>query len=182
MSEAAASPIPQTRRRTAADAATSAGVVLAGAASLAMFGPGARAAVTAFFVGVLVVLSRIDIDHRILPNRIVLPSAAIVFAAQTAFFPEHAVEWLLAPVLAFALFLLVYLVYPNGIGLGDVKLMLLLGAGLGYAVFSALLAGSLLILPVAMFLLARQGAAARKQALPFGPFLAGGAALIVFLG
>lgn len=181
MSEVAA-PAAHLRRRSAADAATSVGVVFAAAASLAVFGPGARGAVTAFFVGVLVVLARIDVERRILPNRIVLPSAALVLAAQVGFFPERAVEWLLAALLAFALFGVVYLVYPSGIGLGDVKLMLLLGAGLGYAVFYALLAGSLLVLPAALFLLAREGAAARKRALPFGPFLAAGAALVAFFG
>ena len=180
MTEVATPPVAASRRRAAADAATSAAVVLAAAASLAVFGAGARAAVTAFFLGALIVLARIDVERKILPNRIVLPAAALVAASQLAFFPGQAVEWVLAPVLAFGLFLVVYLVYPSGIGLGDVKLMLLLGAGLGYAVFSALLAGSLLMLPAALFLLARDGAEARKRALPFGPFLAAGAVLIAF--
>ena len=151
-------------------------------ASLAAFGLTPRAAVAAFFVSVLTVLARIDLRERILPNRIVVPAAAVVAAAQCAFFPERAVEWLGAAALASLVLLLPLLVYPSGMGMGDVKLGLLLGAGLGLPVVTAIMIGFVLVVPVALFLIVRGGFAARKAAIPFGPFLAAGAVIVLFGG
>ncbi len=150
-------------------------------AAFAQFGVGARGAVAAFFVSVLAVLSRIDLERHILPNRIVVPAAAVVLAAQVAFFPDRAPEWVVASLGAALLLFLPLLVYPSGMGMGDVKLALLLGAALGQAVVSALILGFLFIGPVALFLLIRGGAAARKTAIPFGPFLSAGAVVTLFL-
>lgn len=166
----------------AARAATASTAGCLAVASLARFGLGAEGLVSAFFLVVLVALARIDLERRILPNRIVLPAAATVLGAQVALFPDRTVEWVLAPLAAFVLLLIPHLVHPAGLGLGDVKLMLLLGAALGFAVFDALLLGFLLVVPVALVLLIHGGAAARKRAIPFGPFLAGGAVLATFLG
>ena len=152
------------------------------AACFARFGLSSRAFVAAFCVAVLVVLSAIDIERRILPNVIVLPSAALVLAAQLALFPDRAVEWVLAAVAA-SLFLFVAAVaYPGGMGMGDVKLALLLGAGLGKLVAVAMMLGMLAALLPAVVLLARHGGAARKMAIPFGPFLAFGAVVALFAG
>jgi leader peptidase (prepilin peptidase) / N-methyltransferase len=151
-------------------------------ASFAHFGLGARGLVSAFFLAVLVILARIDLERRILPDRIVLPAAAAVLVAQLVLFPDRALEWILAPLAAFAILFVPLLVRPNGIGFGDVKLMLLLGAALGFAVLDALLIGFLLVVPVALFLLFRDGATARTRAIPLGPFLVGGAVLALFLG
>jgi leader peptidase (prepilin peptidase) / N-methyltransferase len=126
-------------------------------------------------VSVLAVLSAIDIERRILPNRIVLPSFAIVLVAQVALFPDQAFEWIGAAFGAGLLLLLAALLKPGGVGMGDVKLSLLLGAGLGKGVLTALAAGLFAIWPVALYLYARHGRAAGKIALPFGPFLAFGA-------
>ena len=146
------------------------------------FGLSLRALVAAFFVTVLVVLSAIDIRERRLPNRIVLPSAAVVLAAHIALFPDRALEWIVAA-LGAALFLFVpLLVYPAGMGMGDVKLALLLGAGLGASVATALVVGLVASSFVALGLVARRGAAARKATMPFGPFLALGAVVALFLG
>jgi leader peptidase (prepilin peptidase)/N-methyltransferase len=150
------------------------------AASLFHFGLTLDGLLAAFFCAVLVVLSAIDIEHRILPDRIVLPSAALVLAAQTALHPS--VEWI-AGALGASLFLfLAVLAYPRGMGMGDVKFALLLGAMLGRTVPVALMLGMLAALVPAVVLFARHGSAARKMGIPFGPFLALGSIVTLFAG
>ena len=144
------------------------------------FGLTAKAAVAAFFCAVLVVVSAIDLAHRIIPNRIVLPAAAICLVAQTALQPSA--EWVLAALGASVFLLVAALAYPGGMGMGDVKLALLMGAVLGRTVPVALMAGMVLALVPSMVLLARHGARARKMGIPFGPFLALGSVLALFWG
>ncbi len=147
-----------------------------------VFGLSGRAFVGAFFVAVLVALSAIDAERRILPDVIVLPSTVIVLAAQIALFPERTLEWVLAS-LGASLFLFVALVaYPKGMGMGDVKLALLLGAALGWDVGVGLMLGMLAAMVVAIVLIIRHGSAARKMAIPFGPFLALGSVIALFWG
>jgi leader peptidase (prepilin peptidase) / N-methyltransferase len=150
------------------------------AACVFVFGLTVDALVAAFFCAVLVAVSAIDIEHRIIPNRIVLPATAIVLVAQTALEPSP--EWTLAA-LGCSLFLfLAVLAYPAGMGMGDVKLALLLGAALGRTAPVALMVGMLAaLLPVA-FLFAVHGMRARKMAIPFGPFLAFGGVVALFAG
>ncbi len=144
------------------------------------FGASAYAVLAAAFCVVLVAISVIDLEHRIVPNRIVVPAAALVLAAQLVRAPS--VEWPLAA-LGASLFLLVAAVaYPAGMGMGDVKLALLLGAMLGRDVAAAVLIGCLGALLPAAVLLARNGAAARKAAIPFAPFLGAGALVTLFAG
>jgi leader peptidase (prepilin peptidase) / N-methyltransferase len=145
------------------------------------FGAGGRFAVAAFFIASLCVLSAIDLAERRLPNRIVLPSAAAVLLAQTALFPDRALEWALAALGAWLLLLLLSCAYPDGLGMGDVKLALLLGAALGSAVLTALFLGAMAASVYAVFLLARDGASARRRTIPLGPFLAFGAIAVVLL-
>jgi leader peptidase (prepilin peptidase) / N-methyltransferase len=152
-----------------------------GAAVLARYGLGAPGLIGAFTAAVLVVLSVIDFDSYRLPNRIVLPSAALVLAARLASTPEHWKAWIGASLGAFACFLVLALVYPAGLGMGDVKLALLLGAALGGAVLPALLVGTLAAGVAGVVVLARQGLGGRRRALPFGPFLAFGAITILLL-
>jgi leader peptidase (prepilin peptidase) / N-methyltransferase len=152
-----------------------------GAAVLARYGLGAPGLIGAFTAAVLIVLSVIDLDSRRLPNRIVLPSAALVLAARLASTPEHWKAWIGASLGAFACFLVLALIYPAGLGMGDVKLALLLGAALGGAVLPALLVGTLAAGVAGVVVLARQGLGARRRALPFGPFLAFGAITILLL-
>jgi leader peptidase (prepilin peptidase)/N-methyltransferase len=144
------------------------------------FGPTAYAALAAFFCVVLVAVSATDLQHRIIPNRIVVPAAAIVLAAHTALVPSA--EWALAALGAFAFLFLAALAYPKGMGMGDAKLALVIGAALGASAGVALMLALFLALVPGVFLLARDGAAARKQALPFGPFLALGAVIALFAG
>jgi leader peptidase (prepilin peptidase)/N-methyltransferase len=159
-----------------------AAMALLAAAAFIRFGVTPRAFTMAFFLAVLVVLSAIDVERRILPNAIVLPSAALVLAAQVAFYPERASEWILAAAGAAGVLFVLFLINPAGMGMGDVKLALLLGAGLGGHVISALVIASVSVLPVALYLLVRQGPGARKTAIPFGPFLAFGAVVVALVG
>jgi leader peptidase (prepilin peptidase)/N-methyltransferase len=144
------------------------------------FGPSWDAGIASFFCAVLVVLSAIDIDRRIVPNKIVLPAAVIVLAAQTAVHPS--IEWLAAGLGASLFLFLAALAYPRGMGMGDVKLALLLGFGVGRSVPIALFAGMVAALVPSAVLFARHGSKARKMAIPFAPFLALGGVLALFWG
>lgn len=139
-----------------------------------------RAVVAAITASVLVVLSAIDIERRIIPNRIVLPAAGVVLVLQLALFPGQALEWTLAPVLAALVFILPQLFGRAWMGMGDVKLVLLIGAALGWGVVGAALLGFLLTSPVSLLVLVRGGFGARKTMIPFGPFLALGALIVLF--
>ncbi len=152
------------------------------AACFARFGLSGRTFVAAFFVAVLVVLSAIDVERKLLPDVIVLPAAAIVLAAQIALFPDRALEWTLAALAASGFLFAAVLVHPRGMGMGDVKLALLMGAALGKPVAVAMMVGMLAALAVGIVLLARHGSAARKVAIPFGPFLALGSVVALFAG
>jgi leader peptidase (prepilin peptidase)/N-methyltransferase len=144
------------------------------------FGLTAKAAVAAFFCLVLVAVSAIDLEHRIIPNRIVLPAAAICLVAQTLLEPSP--EWALAALGASGFLFLAAFLYPSGMGMGDVKLALLMGAVLGRTVPVALMAGMLAALVPSVILLARHGTKARKMGIPFGPFLALGSVFALFWG
>lgn len=157
--------------------ALTAGLVAAG---VLVYGPTAYAALASFFVVVLVTLSAADIRYRLVPNRIVIPAAAIVLVAHTAIDPS--VEWPAAALGASGFLLVAALVHPQGLGMGDVKLALLLGAMLGRNVTVALMAGFLAALVPSLVLLARHGSRARRMAIPLVPFLALGAVAALFFG
>jgi leader peptidase (prepilin peptidase) / N-methyltransferase len=144
------------------------------------FGLSARAAVEAFFCAALVVVSATDLSHRIVPNRVVLPAAAVVLAGQTAI--DASPEWAIGALGASGFLFLAVLAYPKGMGMGDVKLALLMGAALGRTVTVALMLGMIFALMPSIVLLARHGAAARKMAIPFAPFLALGSVVALFWG
>jgi leader peptidase (prepilin peptidase)/N-methyltransferase len=129
---------------------------------------------------VLIAISAVDIRHRIVPDRIVLPAAALVLAGQLL--REPSLEWPLAALGASLFLFLAVLAYPAGMGMGDVKLCLLLGAALGKLVMVALMLGMVAALLPGLFLLARHGSAARKMAIPFAPFLALGSVIALFAG
>ena len=144
------------------------------------FGLHAEALVAALCCLALVAVSATDLEHHLIPNRIVIPTAAIVLVAQTALKPSP--EWATAAFGAAGFLLLAALVYPAGMGMGDVKLALLLGAMLGRTVPVAILLGMVAALVPAVVLLARHGSAARKMGIPLGPFLALGAVVALFAG
>jgi leader peptidase (prepilin peptidase) / N-methyltransferase len=144
------------------------------------FGLSARFAIGAAFCAVLVALSAIDLEHRIIPNRIVVPAAAVALVAQTLLEPRP--EWGLAALGASGFLFAAALAYPAGMGMGDVKLALLMGAVLGRNVSVALMVGMLAGMVPGLYLLARHGKAGRKMGIPFGPFLAFGSVVALFWG
>jgi len=150
------------------------------AACVLAFGLTFYAAIAAFFCCVLVAISAIDIEHRIVPDRIVLPSTVLVLVAQTLRDPS--VEWVLSAFLAALFLFIAAVVYPAGMGMGDVKLALLMGAMLGKVVAVALILGMVLGVVPSMYLLIRHGRKARKMGIPFAPFLALGSVIALFAG
>jgi prepilin signal peptidase PulO-like enzyme (type II secretory pathway) len=159
------------------------GLAAGGLAALAFasYPFGAGAAIAAFLAAVLVTIAVIDLRSLTIPNRVVLPATAIVLAADLVFFPGRALEYLLAALVAGALLLIPNLISSAWMGMGDVKLALLLGLALGWGVIGALMIASVAVLPVALATVIRGGAAARKAALPFGPFLAFGALVVLIV-
>jgi len=150
------------------------------AACVLAFGVTLEAVVAAFFCAALVTVSATDLDQRIIPNRIVLPAAGLVLVARTLL--EPGAEWTLAALGCSCFLFLSVLAYPAGMGMGDVKLALLLGAALGRNAPVALMIGMLAALLPAAVLFARHGRRARKMAIPFGPFLALGGIVALFAG
>jgi leader peptidase (prepilin peptidase)/N-methyltransferase len=144
------------------------------------FGLTADAAVAALFCIALVAVSATDLEHRIIPNKIVLPAAVVVLAAQTALHPSP--EWALCALGASGFLFVAALAYPAGMGMGDVKLALLMGAMLGRTVGVALMIGMVAALLPGLVLLAKHGQKARKMGIPFGPFLALGSVVALFWG
>jgi leader peptidase (prepilin peptidase)/N-methyltransferase len=144
------------------------------------FGLTGKAAVAAFFCAVLVAVSAIDVAHRIIPNRIVVPAAAVVLVANTALTPSP--QWALGAAGASGFLLAAALAYPAGMGMGDVKLALLMGAALGKTVSVALMVGMVAAMVPGVVILAKYGKAGRKVGLPFGPFLAIGSVVALFWG
>lgn len=149
-------------------------------ASIARFGLTAHGLVAVLLCCVLVAVTVTDLERRVIPNRIVLPAAAVVLAVQTMV--DRSPEWAFAAFAASLFLLLAALAYPGGMGMGDVKLALLLGAALGRTVAVGLMIGFVAALVPAVVLLARHGPAARKMAVPFGPFLALGGVVALFAG
>jgi leader peptidase (prepilin peptidase)/N-methyltransferase len=135
------------------------------------------------FVLVLVPVTFIDIDHRIIPNKITLIGAiaaiAIVAVWRTDDLPEH----LIAAAAAGGFLLLAALAYPAGMGMGDVKLAGVMGLFLGRNVGPAMFAGLILGSVVGALIIARKGRQeGRKTAIPFGPYLAAGGLVGLFAG
>jgi leader peptidase (prepilin peptidase)/N-methyltransferase len=146
------------------------------------FGFSGRALVGAMLCVVLVALSVTDLETRLIPNRIVLPATALVLVAQLALYGADASEFVIAAVAAGLFLLLPLLVYPAGMGMGDVKLAVFLGAALGRDVIDAFVVGFFLAAAVAVSILLREGSTARKHTIAFGPYLAVGGIAALFFG
>jgi len=142
----------------------------------------AEVALGLVFVTMLVTIALTDLERRIIPNKVLLVAAVLGAAIAAATDPGSLPERAIAAAAAGGLLFLAALAYPRGMGMGDVKLAavmgLFLGRDVGPAILVALLAGSL----VGLTMIARHGAAARKQAIPFGPFLALGGVVGLLAG
>lgn len=165
-----------TRTRAIAGLALAALIV----ACFAVFGFSVEAIVDSLACAVLVAVSVTDVERRIIPNRIIGPAFVLALVVQTLRDPS--VEWVVAALAAGGFYFIAALVYPAGIGMGDVKLAGFMGAWLGAPVVVALFAGSILALLPAIVILALRGSAGRKVGIPFAPFLAGGGVIALFFG
>ncbi len=134
------------------------------------------------FVATLAAITLTDLERRIIPNRILLVSALIGLAIAVAADPGSLPERAIAAAAAGGLLLMTALVYPSGMGMGDVKLAALMGFYLGAAVAPALLIGFLAGALVGLAIVVREGASARKKGVPFGPFLALGGLIGLLAG
>jgi leader peptidase (prepilin peptidase)/N-methyltransferase len=156
------------------------GLAALGGACGAVYGFTLEALAAALFCWVLVVITRTDLEHRLIPDKIVLPGAVAVLALRTI--DDPSVEWILCALGAGLALFLIVLVYPRGLGMGDVKLSTLLGAGLGISVAVAMFVGFFAAFVPALVLFVRHGREARKSAIPLGPFLALGGVVALFWG
>jgi leader peptidase (prepilin peptidase)/N-methyltransferase len=134
-------------------------------------------------VAVLVPVALIDYDHRIIPNRLMLPAAIVAVAIGLVTHPAGVPEQLIAGAAAGGFLLIFAIAYPAGMGMGDVKFAAVLGLFLGRSVAVAILSGVLLGAVLGAAVLARKGVATgRKTAVPFGPFLAIGGVIALLVG
>jgi leader peptidase (prepilin peptidase)/N-methyltransferase len=150
--------------------------------TLVLWGEPGEIALGMVFVTTLTAITLTDLERRIIPNKILLLASALGLAIAAATDAGSVPERLIAGAAAGGLLFLAALAYPRGMGLGDVKLAavmgLFLGRSVGPAILVALLAGSV----VGLAMIARDGAAARKRAIPFGPFLALGGVVGLLAG
>ena len=134
-------------------------------------------------VGILVPIALIDLEHRVIPNKITVPAAVAAVAVGLALNPSGVPEQLIAGAAAGGFLLVFALLYPRGMGMGDVKLAAVMGLYLGRSVAVAILFAVVAGTIVGGFIMARSGVAkGRKTAVPFGPFLAAGGVFALLAG
>jgi leader peptidase (prepilin peptidase) / N-methyltransferase len=134
------------------------------------------------FIAVLATITLADLDLRVIPNKVLIAGAILGLPLVLIADPDSAAQRGIAFAAAGGVLLLIALAYPRGMGMGDVKLAALMGVFLGRAAAPGLLMGFLAGTIVGVALIAKRGAAARKQAVPFGPFLALGGLIALFVG
>ena len=152
------------------------------AAIVVVRGADAELAVELPFAAILMALAAIDLEHRILPNRILLPAAIFGVVAAAVVHAGELPELLIAGAAGFTALLLVALAKPGGMMMGDVKMAGVMGLYLGLALVPALLVAFLAGSLVGVAMMVDRGMAARKAAVPFGPFLALGALVGLLAG
>jgi leader peptidase (prepilin peptidase)/N-methyltransferase len=141
-----------------------------------------RLAPAVLLTALIVPAALIDINHRIIPNEINIPGAVLVYILAVAAQPDRWLELLLGGIGCLLFLGLAWAVYPAGMGLGDVKMVLMIGLALGKYAFLALFAAFVLSTFLSGYLLIARGTKARKTFFPFGPFLAGGAMVALLWG
>jgi leader peptidase (prepilin peptidase) / N-methyltransferase len=134
------------------------------------------------FVACLIALAGIDLDHKLLPNKIVYPMAVYGLVATAIVDTDDLVEHLIAGAGGFLFLFIAVLAYPRGMGMGDVKLAGAMGLYLGLSIVPAMLTAFLTGSLVGLGMMAREGVQARKKAVPFGVFLALGGIVGVLAG
>lgn len=160
-------------------AALGVGLAVAG---FAAFGPHSRAFIGVVLCPALVVLAAIDLKHRLLPNRIVGPATLAIGVIVVASSPGSFLGHLTAAAALGGFFFLFGTIFAGSLGMGDAKLGFMLGLALGAKTLGAALIACAGLLVAALCILATRGVSARRDAIPFGPFLALGGIVAFFLG
>jgi len=142
--------------------------------------PASSAVVGALGCAVLVAVSVVDLESRRVPNRIIVPALVAALIARTALDPSP--RWIGGAAVAGGALLALALVYPAGLGMGDVKLGAFLGGWLAWHGVLAIVLGSFAAFIPALGIIAMRGRAARKVGLPFAPFLALGGVIALLAG
>jgi leader peptidase (prepilin peptidase)/N-methyltransferase len=172
---------PRMRGRRALVAIVTA--VLTAAVVAVHHGDAAKLVLGVVLIAFLVPISLIDLDHRIIPDRLTLPAALLAVALGTALDPAGEPERLLAGAIAGAALAIPAILHPAGMGMGDAKLVAVLGLFLGAAVAPAFAAAFFAGALTGVVLMARKGVAAgRKTPIAFGPYLALGAVVGLLAG
>jgi leader peptidase (prepilin peptidase) / N-methyltransferase len=130
----------------------------------------------------LVAAAATDLEQRIIPNRLMMAGAVLALVLWTLADPSRLPENLIAGAAAGGFLLIAALAYPAGMGMGDVKLAAVMGLFLGRSVGPALFVGFAAGAVAGMAIMAARGAAARKQGVPFAPFLALGGIVGLLFG
>jgi leader peptidase (prepilin peptidase)/N-methyltransferase len=159
-----------------------AGSVLLIVGSFARYGFSGKALLGAVFCPALTLLAVIDVRHKLLPNTIVGPAILAVGLIVAVSDPGDFLGHLAAGAALGGFFFAFAAFFPGSIGMGDAKLGFLLGLALGSKTLGATLIAFSGLLVAALYILATRGASARKDSVPFGPFLALGGILAFFLG
>ena len=134
------------------------------------------------FVVTLVWITLTDLDRRVIPNRVLFLAAVVAIVTSALAEPGAMPERALAAVAGGAVLLLVALIHPTGMGMGDVKLVAVMGLYLGAAIVPALVVAFAIGAGAGAALLVRHGLRARKRAIPFGPYLAAGGLTAMLFG
>jgi len=143
---------------------------------------GIEIALGACLAATLATITLTDLEHRVIPNKVLIVAALVAVGLLVAGDRDALAEHAIAAAIAFAVMFLIAIVYPRGMGMGDVKLAAVMGLYLGKAVAPALLIGFAAGALFGLALIVSRGAEARKQAVPFGPFLALGGLVAIFVG
>lgn len=134
------------------------------------------------FSTLLVAITLTDLELRVIPNAIVLAGSIVAIAIVVATDASSLDQRAIAAVAAGGVLFLVVLAYPRGMGMGDAKLVAMMGLYLGRAVAPAVVAGVFVGAVFGAALIARHGSVARKRAIPFAPFLALGGVVGLWFG
>jgi leader peptidase (prepilin peptidase)/N-methyltransferase len=150
-------------------------------ASFGRFGLSGKGLLGAVFCPSLVLLAAIDAKHKLLPNAIVLPATLAIGLIVAASMPGDFLGHLAAGAALGGFFFAFGLIFAGSLGMGDAKLGFMLGLALGAQTFGAAIIAFAGLLVAALYVLATRGVSARKDAIPFGPFLALGGIVAFFL-
>jgi leader peptidase (prepilin peptidase)/N-methyltransferase len=142
----------------------------------------AQLALGLVFVATLATITLTDLELRLIPNKVLIVSALACVGLAAGLDPSSLPERVIAAAMAGGLLFAIALAFPRGMGMGDVKLAAVMGLYLGRSVAPALLIGFAAGSLFGLALMARHGAAARKLAVPFGPFLAMGGVIGLLAG